>query len=169
MFRARFRPGSRLEPIVSGAIERLRGLGRTLAAVHLRRGDYTGGEFFWPAPASWYLDWLRAIWPSLDAPVLYVASDDPSIHQEFAEFAPITAAEGGETIPGAEMFPDFHILAHADLLAISNSSFSVSAAMLNERGRAFVRPHPHLRRLVSFDPWSTDVLLSASQPAATPS
>ncbi|HLJ21285.1 MAG TPA: alpha-1,2-fucosyltransferase [Stellaceae bacterium] len=168
MFRDLFRPGSRLEPIVSRAIERLRGLGRTIVAVHLRRGDYTGGELFWPAPASWYLDWLRAIWPSLDAPVLYVASDDPSIHREFSEFAPITAA-AGESILGAEMFPDFHILACADLLAISNSSFSVSAAMLNERGRAYVRPDPHLRRLVSFDPWSTDVLLSASQPAAPPS
>jgi hypothetical protein len=167
-YRARFgglfQPGARLRPMADRALGRLRERGRTLVALHLRRGDYTGGPLFWPAPAAWYLEWLRPIWHELDAPVLYIASDDVTVHREFAEFGPTTAMDIGETVPGAEMYPDFHILAHADLLAISNSSFSVAAAMLNESGRAYVRPNPQLGRLVPFDPWSTEVLLKAAQP-----
>jgi hypothetical protein len=45
---------------------------------------------------------------------------------------------------------------HADLLAISNSTFSMAAAMLNEDARAFPRPEPDLRCLVPFDPWDAD-------------
>ena len=163
-FRALFQPGARLKPIVDRVLARLGERGRTLVAIHLRRGDYSGGPLFWPAPLSWYLDWLKAIWRELVEPVLYVASDDDAVPREFVEFAPVTAAEFGEPPAGAEMYPDFHILAHADLLAISNSTFSVAAAMLNERGHMFVRPDPHLRRLVPFEPWNTEVLLSADAP-----
>jgi hypothetical protein len=81
--RALFEPGARLRPIVAGALERLRKRGRTVVAIHLRRGDYGGGELFWPAPASWYLDWLHRTWPELEDPVLYVASDDPRCIRTF--------------------------------------------------------------------------------------
>ncbi len=165
-FRALFQPGARLKPSVERALARLGERGRTLVAIHLRRGDYSGGRLFWPAPVSWYLDWLGAIWQGLDAPVLYIASDDDTVHRELAAFSPVTAGDLGGTIPGAETYPDFHVLAHADLLAISNSSFSVTAAMLNERGRAFLRPEPNSRKLVPFDPWNTEVLLRAPAPEA---
>lgn len=165
MFRALFQPGQRLRPMMDRALARLRARGRTVVAIHLRRGDYTGGELFWPAPTSWYLDWLRETWRALDRPVLYVASDDADIRREFTEFAPVAAEDLGETLPGAEMYPDFHILANADRLAVSNSSFSVAAALLNEIGSAcYVRPDPRLRRLVPFDPWDTEVLLRAPAP-----
>ncbi|GEM_PF-1166175 len=167
LLRALFQPGVRLRPSVERALDRLRERGSTLVALHLRRGDYAGGEFFWSAPAAWYLDWLRLIWPTLKAPVLYVASDDPQIHREFSEFSPVSAADIGEVIPGAEMYPDFHILTQADLLAISNSSFSVMAAMLNERARSLVRPHPNEQRLVLFDPWDTDVLWRSTGAASS--
>jgi hypothetical protein len=162
LFRTLCRPGARLQPLVDRAMVRLKERGRALVAIHLRRGDYKGGEFFWPAPASWYLEWLKEIWRDLDEPVLYVASDDASASREFAPFSPTTAEDLGVTVPGAEMYLDFHILAHADVLAISNSSFSVCAAMLNERARSFMRPEPNKRRLVPFDPWNTEVLLSAT-------
>lgn len=165
LFRALFRPGARLQPSLDRAMARLREHGRTLVAIHLRRGDYRGGEYFWPAPSSWYLGWLRAVWPELEEPLLYIASDDPSVHREFADFSPITAGDLGVTLPGAEMYPDFHIMAQADVLAISNSSFSVAAALLNEHARFCMRPAPHEHRLVPFDPWNTDVLLSATRPA----
>ncbi|HTS93100.1 MAG TPA: alpha-1,2-fucosyltransferase [Stellaceae bacterium] len=162
LFRTLFRPGVRLQPIVDRAMARLKTLGRTLVAVHVRRGDYIGGELFWATPSSWYLEWLREIWQSLEGPLLYVASDDASVYREFADFSPITAQDLDVTIPGAEMYPDFCVLACADILAISNSSFSVTAAMLNEKARSFVRPAPIERRLVPFDPWSTTVLLSST-------
>lgn len=161
LVRALFRPGARLRPSIEAALARVRQHGRTLVAVHLRRGDYTGGERFWPAPASWYVDWLSRLWAGLDAPVLYVASDDPGIVRDFAAFSPVASAGLEPPIPGAEMYPDFHILSEADILAISNSSFSVTAAMLNSRARLFVRPDPSLSRLVPFDPWNTEVLWSA--------
>jgi len=95
-------------------------------------------------------DRLHTMWPELPEPLLYIASDDPSARSEFAEFSPITARDPGETIQGAEMYPDFHVLAQADVLA-----FSVAAAMLNERARSFLRREPRERRLVSFDPSDT--------------
>jgi hypothetical protein len=55
-------------------------------------------------------------------------------------------------------------LAAADLLAVSNSSFSVAAAMLNTRARACMRPDPIECRLVPFDPWNTEVLWRAPAP-----
>ncbi len=165
-FRGLFQPGERLRPIADRALARLRERGRTVVALHIRRGDYTGGPLFWPAPTAWYLEWLRPIWRELDAPVLYIASDDVTVQREFAEFGPLTGSDIGDAIPGAEVYPDFHILSHADLLAISNSSFSVAAAMLNERGRTYVRPDPRLGRLTPFDPWNTEVLVDATRPVS---
>ena len=162
LFRTLFRPGARLQPIVARAMARLGMRGRTVVAIHLRRGDYTGGPLFWPAPSSWYLEWLSSIWRGLADPVLYVASDDPAVHRDFAQFSPITAEDLGERVPGAEMYPDFHVLSQADVLAISNSSFSVCAALLNARASSFVRPVPGERRLLPFDPWSTEILLRAT-------
>ena len=54
---------------------------------------------------------------------------------------------------------DFYILTRADAVAISNSSFSFFAAMLNDRARHFVRPDLDAGRLISFDPWNAPVLL----------
>lgn len=165
LFRTLFQPGVRLRPSVEHALARLRERGRTVVAIHLRRGDYAGGDLFWPAPTSWYVDWLKRIWPELDAPVLHIASDDPQIGRDFADFSPVAPRDLGQPIPGAEMYPDFQILAEADLLAVSNSSFSVAAAMLNTRARACMRPDPIQCRLVPFDPWNTEVLWRAPAPA----
>lgn len=151
-----------MRPLADRALAQLRQRGQTIVGVHLRRGDYTGGTYAWPAPSRWYLDWLAANWRDLRSPVLYIASDDPKAFAEFGDFSPVTATDLGATIPGAEMYLDFHILAHADLLAVSNSTFSMAAAMLNEDARAFVRPEPDLRRLVPFDPWDADTMLQAS-------
>ena len=62
------------------------------------------------------------------------------------------------------MYFDFYILAHSDLLAISNSTFSVVAAMLNEEASTFVRPESNLRRLEPFDPWDSDTMLHPNGP-----
>lgn len=47
----------------------------------------------------------------------------------------------------------------ADALATSNSTFSFTAAMLNERASAPVRPDREQRGLVAFNPWDAPVLL----------
>ena len=54
-------------------------------------------------------------------------------------------------------------MTQADLLATSNSTFSVSAAMLSKSSEGesrFWRPVPSEGALVAFDPWDCQPLLS---------
>ncbi len=157
-FRALFSPGRRVRPLLDAAAARLRSRGRTVVAVHLRRGDFGYGRF-WVAPAAWYLDWLAGVWPTLERPVLYVATDEPAAAAAFRAFEPVCGAELACELPGAGYMLDHFVLGAADHLAIANSSFSFTAAMLNARGGMRVRPHPDRCALVPFDPWNAPVLL----------
>jgi hypothetical protein len=157
-FRSLFRPGRKLAPLLETAMAKLRGRGRTLVALHLRHGDYGYGSF-WIAPSDWSLEWLGALWPSLDAPVLYVATDNPAAVEEFRRYRPLSAADFGVAAPGAEFYPDFHVLCEADAVAISNSTFSFMATMLNSRAARFVRPDLDAQALVPYEPWNARLLL----------
>lgn len=160
-FRSLFAPGRNASTALAPAMERLGGPpGGTLVALHLRRGDF-GKDQFWIAPADWYLSWLETLWPTLAAPRLYIASDDPETLKSFGKYSPLCAADLGPAIPGAEFLIDHMALRTADRLAISNSTFSFTAAMLNERAPAggFVRPERDARALVPFYPWNAPVLL----------
>jgi hypothetical protein len=155
-FRGLFRPGRRVAPLVAAAEARLRERGDNVVAVHLRRGDFGQGRY-WIAESAWYEPWLDELWQSLDRPVLYVATDDAAIVAELARYRPVRAADLAVSIPGAEVYPDFHLLSSADALAISNSTFSFAAALLNTRAHAFMRPDRDGRRLVRFEPWDSPV------------
>lgn len=157
-FRRLFRPGRKVAAAAAQAEDVLGSRGETVVAVHLRRGDFGYGRF-WIAPAAWYAQWLDAVWPTLRRPVLYVATDDPASAAELARFRPVTAADLGIDLPGAEFYPDFHVLTRASLVAISNSSFSFVAAMLNEGAATLVRPDLRARGLARFDPWDAPVVL----------
>lgn len=172
-FRALFRPGARLRPHAEALTARLRAGGETVVALHLRRGDFGWGPF-WIAPVDWYLSWLQAIWPDLDRPVLYIATDAPDLVARFAAYRPLTAVDLidvalAEPIAGAEFFTDFHALCSADVTAISNSTFSFTATMLNHaglnqaegarKGDRFFRPDRGAGGLVAYDPWAAEVLL----------
>jgi hypothetical protein len=161
-FRALFAPGRKLRPLLDRAMDALRRRGRTLVGVHIRRRNYGYGRF-WIAPERWYAHWLDALLPRLDAPVLYVATDDPQARASFSRFSPLGAAELDVSIPGAEFFLDHYVLSRAHHLAISNSSFSFTAALLNERAAGFARPDPLQRALVPFEPWRSPVLVDAPQ------
>lgn len=157
-FRRIFTPGRYLWPRADAIEHRLRARGRTVVALHLRRGDYGWGRF-WIAPEGWYLTWLERLWADLDSPVLYLATDAPELAGAFAPFSPILATGLGEPLAGAEFFTDFHALCVADVLAISNSTFSFAAGLLNRTARRFVRPDRHQGMLVPYDPWDAEVLL----------
>jgi tetratricopeptide (TPR) repeat protein len=157
-FRGFFTLAPQIRPWADALTARLRAAGGTVAAVHIRRGDFGWGPF-WTAPESWYLRWLEAVWPGLDRPVLYVATDDPRCLSAFAAYRPLCAPDLAEPIPGAEFLTDFHVLCEADLVAVSNSSFSFVATMLNRRAQSFVRPDRARQALVSYAPWSAPVLL----------
>jgi hypothetical protein len=163
-FRALFVPGRKVRPLLDRAMDELRRRGRTLVGVHIRRRNYGYGRF-WIAPERWYAQWLDGLLPRLDAPVLYVATDDPQARASFSRFSPLGAADLGVSIPGAEFFLDHYVLSRARHLAISNSSFSFSAALLNERAAGFARPEPLTRALVAFEPWRSPVLLDAPRGA----
>ena len=158
LFRTLFRPGRMAGDHVGGALERLRSMGKTVVAIHIRHGDFGQGAF-WVAPSAWYLNWLGEIWSRLQSPVLFVATDDPSALRDFAAYAPVTSDDLATPLVGAEFYTDFHILSQADYLAISNSTFSLMASMLNEWANTFVRPEPLHERLVPFDPWDTEIFL----------
>ena len=166
-FRQIFTPGRKVQPLLDHALATLAGHGRTIVAVHLRRTDFGYGRF-WVAPSSWYRRWLESIWSGLDRPVLYVATDDPRTVTELAGFPAVSAASLGVELPGAEFLLDHHVLAQAHHLAIANSSFSFTAAMLNTRCEAPVRPDPVRRTLVPFDPWDSPVLLDAVDDGSLP-
>lgn len=64
-------------------------------------------------------------------------------------------------------FWDWFVLTQANAVAISNSTFGFTAAMMNgpgahESGGGFVRPNLAAGKLVAFDPWSSDPLLRQS-------
>jgi hypothetical protein len=161
-FRALFSPRPALARALDRGLARLAQRGRTLVALHLRRGDYVGGPLFYPAPSAWYLDALADLWPLLDAPYLYVASDELGrVLRDFAAYAPATAADLalGPDVP--DVVRDFFVMTRADVLAISNSSYSFAASMLSERAGIYLRPDPDLGRLVPYLPWQSAVLLRA--------
>ena len=159
-FRSLFQPSPAVEEKLLPALQRLRGMGRTVIGIHLRRGDYGYGHFF-IAPTRWYLDWLEELWPRQDEPVLFLASDEPEkVRRDFSRFNPVTAGDLDCSLPEAEFYPDFYLLSKCDLLAISNSSFSFAASMLNRECRLFMRPHLPAEKLLPYDPWSAEPLLT---------
>lgn|GEM_PF-2341751 len=157
-FRALFTPGRHLRPLADAALDRLRAAGRSIVALHIRRGDFGWGPF-WTAPESWYLRWLESVWPTLDQPALFIATDDPGCLRAFAAYRPLIGRDLADPIDGAEFFTDFLALRHADRVAISNSSFSFVATMLNQRAEAFFRPDRTRQALIAYDPWSAPVLI----------
>jgi hypothetical protein len=145
---------ARLAPAWAGVRRR----GRTAVGIHLRRGDY-GFLYFYRTPTRWYLDCLERIWPELDEPFLYIASDEiDSVIGEFAEYAPVSAASLGPPLAEHDFYRDFYALQHCDVLLIPNSTFSFAAAMANRGLKAAYRSVLPSRGFEPFDPWNSKPL-----------
>lgn len=157
-------PVPEVKSVMDEAVGKIRERGKTLVVVHLRLGDYKNipvTSFGYMAPLAWYVSLLRVIWPLLEEPVLYVASDDvPAVKKTFAAFDPISMDDVVDGTPevlqsiNAGFFLDHYVIQNADVAAISNSTFSFTACMLNQRPKAkFFRPH-WSENMVQFDPWN---------------
>ncbi len=175
IFRDTYKPVEGVAGLLESELKRAMGAHRALVVVHVRRGDYVGNPLgmFYCTPVESYKLWLYDLWPLLDNPVLYVASDDPGMPSEFADFAQFR-------FPREHQFVDFWAMMQADALAISNSSFSFAAAMLNRKhDHPMTRPvlHGHTGAVVptfvrplsdgsmrAFDPWHDDILLDRYGP-----
>lgn len=158
-FRSLFKLVEPIQSKMDRAVQLLRKQGKTVVGLHLRRGDY-GIKYFFIAPTSWYKEWLNQAWKDLENPVLFIASDEPAkVLPDFKEYKPITSKDLGLNLPKAEYYPDFYLLSQCDITAISNSSYSFAASMLNEQGKQFVRPHLPTKKLIPYNPWNSEVLL----------
>jgi len=157
-FKSLFRPVAAIKKRLDEGLCSLRSMGKTIVGLHLRRGDY-GYAYFFIAPNRWYKSWLAETWKSLEDPILFIASDEPEkVVGDFSDYDPVTSRDLGMDLPEADFYPDFYLLSQCDLLAISNSSFSFAAAMLNDRAQDFFRPHLPSRRLIPFDPWDSEII-----------
>lgn len=147
-------------PYVDPVMQALKARGNTVVALHIRRGDFVWFRYT-ITETSWYVDWLKALWPTLDRPVLYIATDDPATIGDFAEFAPVSLddlAKDGTVKPwkGLEFLQDFHVLMNADVLGVSaQSGYSQLAALLNRNARLFVEPDAAARRIRPYSPWTS--------------
>jgi hypothetical protein len=160
-FRARIqqwlKPRAQWLPKIEPAVTNLRSGGRTVVALHIRRGDFL--HFGYPITRTdLYVAWLRELWPSLVRPVLYLASDDlPAVYQDFVEFQPQTFVDVAPPWPDLEYLQDFHVLTQADVVGISAASgFSQLAARLNQRAHIIVQPDIEKQQIVPFIPWTDD-------------
>ncbi len=154
-----FKPVPELEARMLKALDNLRSRGKTVVGLHLRRSDFGRGGLF-VAPSEWYKEWLTDLWEKLDSPILFIASDElEKVLVDFAQYNPVSVKDLDIEIPEAEFYPDFYILSQCDAVAISNSSFSFAACMLNERGKIFARPHLTAKKLIPFDPWNSEPIL----------
>lgn len=158
---------------LQAAVDRLRDDGRTLVAIHVRRGDYLTADpvrqpWFRCVPLDWYRDWLAARWPGLARPVLYVASDDPAAAAAFADFGPLALDD-----PALASIPahirDFFLLTSADVLALCNSSFSRMAALLAEPAQRCFLPSfgtaDQAPGFAPYDPWADRAFWSRFGPS----
>ena len=166
--RAWVQPVPGIKADLETGLAKLRALGRTVVAIHLRQGDFKKLPHFGftlCVPPRWWCDWLDGIWNQLDRPVLFLCSDDLDFFlPQFAKYRPASCNDLG--IPwGSDQadlrdYIDFYVLSQADVVGISNSTYSFIAAMLNQRARLFLRPHwDFATRFCSFDPWDSPPLL----------
>lgn len=126
-----------------------------LIGIHIRLSDYRlPGRNANITPMRWYLEWLEKNWGRFDHPTLFIASDEiDNIRDYFRQYYP-------QYYPaGMDFIYDHYALSHCDCLLTSNSTFSFTAAMLNEQGREFYRPDFEQKKMVSFDPWDSEPLL----------
>ena len=134
---------------------------------------------FWSPPDAWLTDWLpqalasHAVTPP---PLVLLFSDDPGTAARV--LVPLGATTLADVIgdaactgladafgggPDGEALVDFFLMTCCDALAISNSTFSFTAAMLatavDGRRCACFRPDPAAAAMVPFDPWDAQPTL----------
>jgi Glycosyl transferase family 11 len=150
------------EPIrlpLQAAVDRLRRDGRTLVAIHVRRGDYASYDpvakpWFRCVPLEWYRNLLAERWPQLENPILHVATDDlAAVGDAFAGYPALPLDDPALAETPAEL-RDFFLLTAADELTICNSSFSRMAALLARDGQNCFLPDLEQQRFLPYDAWS---------------
>jgi hypothetical protein len=156
---------------LDAGVTALRQRGATVIGLHMRRGD-TGRYIFYLTPNQWYLDWLAKNWSRFDNPVLFIASEENRDAAAFAEYNPVTSADlldlsiepyrrynylecelNTPTPVSMDWLPDWYFLTQCNVLAIGNSTFSFSAAMMARNLRECWRSRLSTQTFERIDPW----------------
>ncbi|MBF0375092.1 MAG: hypothetical protein HQL39_16950 [Alphaproteobacteria bacterium] len=145
----RIRP--RWLPMLEPALEAVRRRGRTVIGIHLRRGDRI--EMGDVSPVRIYHEWLEENLGKYDAPVVFLASDDPHAKNDFARFDVVTLDDVAAPWGSNAYLQDFFVLMNADIVARSTGTFCDLVEALNTRARLLLRPASDNSRLVERDPW----------------
>ncbi|KPA10235.1 hypothetical protein MHK_009549 [Candidatus Magnetomorum sp. HK-1] len=131
----------------------------TLVSIHYRRGDFIKEGYYVPS-SSVFLEWLESIWHNLDKPVLYIASDEVEVVKaDFDKFKPFICKDFKETFYFDNFLTDFYILSQSDIIVLGQSSFSRTAAMINERSPKLYWVNPHIKKVVCFDKFRQEQFL----------
>lgn len=137
-------------------VETIRGSAKTLVGLHIRRGDY-GQHYFPRTPLKWFLQWLKQNWSRWDHPQLVLATEDPNLAEAFSNYnARLLPNHTTTKLP--PYFCDFYLLTQCDVLAISESSFSFFAAMLNTKLQELWQSRLNKEGFEQIDPWDSYVL-----------
>jgi hypothetical protein len=145
---------------------KLRAGGKRVVAVHLRRGDY-GYDAFFRAPCAWYERWVEAEGLDAGGHLIFVCSEDAEHYAgRFKGYEVVTSAGYAEELGLERWLLEFLVLCNSDVLAVSNSTFSFFASLLNCNASRFARPRLEAGGLVSFDPWDAEPFLTAKHPPA---
>ena len=113
---------------------------KEIISIHLRRGDY-GYDYFYRAPSTWYKNWIEQKGYKPSKNIIYICSEEPEIFEErFSQFEVLHAKMIPNLDKNMYWLFDFFVMTQADKVAISNSTFSFLASMLNEKSNSFFRP-----------------------------
>jgi hypothetical protein len=129
--------------------------GKTRIGMHIRRGD-AGFREYHLTPISWYHEWLDKWWGQFNEPVLYMACEDQSDYNSFAEYHPYTTAMLETTLD--PVWADWIMLRDCNVLVTGNSSFSFSAGLYSTKLNRFFRSNIASEQIDEEDFWNTVVL-----------
>jgi hypothetical protein len=166
--RSLFELAPRLRNRLGAGWERIAERGKTAVGIHVRRGDY-GYGIFYRTPIEWYLRWLEELWPKLDEPFLYIATDDlPLVTEAFAKYEPATINDFRVRVShrSVDFFRDWYALTRCRYMAMPNSTFSFSAALYAEPGIECFRSSLPDRGFVAIDPWDEQPLVTGPEARA---
>ncbi len=162
---------NKFQGILNKYNNKIRAAHEYLITIHVRRGDYVR--------YSTLKDWQHKVFYILDLEValaklqeylsvnriskysIYVATDDLDFCKNFFLKNNINILTCEDFIDDEvcdNLLVDLAAMTAANMLIASNSSMSLLGAMINNRGRVFWRQNLE-GSFVSYDPWSTPILL----------
>ncbi|MGO9115131.1 MAG: hypothetical protein ACLP9L_38455 [Thermoguttaceae bacterium] len=157
---------------VAQPLEELHRRGETLVGMHIRRGDFGAGVNYL-TPVSWYQQLLEAKFSRWPHAVLFIATEDLSLVENFRQFNPLIIEDLGLDLRQEPManfvylkhdllnsdprrldfFPEWYLLQQCDVLLLPNSTFGFTAAMTSRTCRQVFRSDPAIRGFAELADW----------------